>query len=493
MNMIAYIVLPLSGVLLGALLVWWMGHRERLQQQSLQAELVTLQGRHQEQALQQVRLSERLEQLQKERDALLLLKSLPEQLAARQAEAESLNSRLLALQQEKLELLQERQQLELHGRQQAAQLAELETRLGTAREQMVAEKKLMQEAEQAMAARFENLAQKIFDEKSQKFTEQNKSGLDGLLSPLREQLKDFREKVEGAYNHEARERFALKEQLERLESLNRQISDDASNLARALKGDKKLQGNWGEVILSRVLEESGLRLGHEYETQFATRNEDGDRLLPDVIVRLPENRDIVIDAKVSLVDYERYCTEEDPAEKERALKAHVQALRNHVKRLSEKAYENLPDLRTLDFVFIFMPVEAAFMLAVEHDAQLFREAFDRKIIIVSPTTLLATLRTVESIWRYERQNRNAEEIARQAGALHDKFVGFMETLKSVGDHIGRSQSAYEKAFRQLADGRGNLISSTLRLEKLGAKTRKKLADNLLPEDEGEEEEVDAGE
>jgi DNA recombination protein RmuC len=364
----------------------------------------------------------------------------------------------------------------------AVERVRLEEKLLAGRDQLEAERRLLASAEQQFSARFENLAQKIFEEKSQKFTEQNKTGLDSLLNPLREQLKDFREKVDNAYGVEARERFALKEQLTRLEGLNKQISDDAINLTRALKGDRKLQGNWGEMILERVLEESGLRKGHEYETQFSTRNDDGQRLIPDVIVRLPENRDIVIDAKVSLVAYERYCSNDDASEKEVALKAHVQSLRNHIRLLSDKGYENLAELRTLDFVFIFMPIEAAFMLAVEADAALFREAFDRRIIIVSPTTLLATLRTVESIWRHERQNQNAEEIARQAGDLHDKFVGFIDTLKRVGEHIERSQQAYETAFKQLGEGKGNLVSRTVRLQKLGAKTKKQMPAEFIDTD-----------
>jgi DNA recombination protein RmuC len=360
---------------------------------------------------------------------------------------------------------------------------ELETRLQAEREQLEARMGFIKEQEHSLRLQFEQLATRIFDEKSQKFTEQNRTGLDTLLSPLREQLKDFREKVETTYGNEARERFALKEQLTRLESLNRQISDDASNLTKALKGDKKLQGNWGEVILSRVLEESGLREGHEYETQVSVTDEDGQRRLPDVIVHLPENRDIVVDAKVSLVDYERYCASDDEAERERALKAHTNALRNHIKLLSEKRYEDLPGLRTLDFVFLFMPVEAAFMLAVEHDASLFREAFDKKIIIVSPTTLLATLRTVESIWRYERQNRNAEKIAKEAGLLHDKFANLLEHLDGLGKALDRSQEQYRKTVSSLT-GHGGLIGKVDSLKKLGAKTKKSLPLEKLDIDAG---------
>lgn len=373
---------------------------------------------------------------------------------------------------------EERRQLERALRERDTRLAETETRLQAEREQIEEKLRFAREQEQSLKLQFEQLATKIFEEKSRTFTEQNKTGLDGLLNPLREQLKDFREKVENTYSNEARERFALKEQIVRLEGLNRQISDDASNLARALKGDKKMQGNWGEVILARVLEESGLREGHEYLTQFSARDEDGRLRIPDAIVRLPENRDIVIDSKVSLNDYVLYCAAEDPAERERLLKSHAVAVRNHIKALSEKRYEDLPELRTLDFVFLFMPVEAAFMLAVEQDPALFREAFDRKIIIVSPTTLLATLRTVESIWRYERQNQNAEKIAKEAGALHDKFAVLIGHLDDLGRAIERSQESYRKTLGSLT-GHGGLVGKVENLRKLGAKTKKSLSSPRL--------------
>lgn len=364
------------------------------------------------------------------------------------------------------------QQKAVHERD--TRLAEVEARLRAEREQLNAQLQFIKSQEQALKLQFEQLATRIFEEKSQKFSEQNKNGLDTLLTPLREQLKEFREKVETTYQNEARERFALKEEITRLESLNRQISDDASNLAKALKGDKKLQGNWGEIILVRVLEESGLRKDHEYITQFSVRNDEGQRRVPDAIVRLPEGRDIIIDSKVSLNDYVLYCATEDAAERDRLLKLHTLAVRNHIRSLSEKRYEDLPELRTLDFVFLFMPVEAAFMLAVEQDPGLFREAFDSKIIIVSPTTLLATLRTVESIWRYERQNLNAEQIAKEAGLLHDKFVTLLGHLDDLGRAIERSQDSYRRSLASL-NGHGGLIGKVDKLRQLGAKTKKSLS------------------
>ncbi|MGB4342493.1 MAG: DNA recombination protein RmuC [Moraxellaceae bacterium] len=468
------------GALAGALAVF-LWRQARIT--ALQLEQQRLLDAAQANAVTTAREQMRAQQLEQELLVLAALKSLPATLAAAEA-------RLVAQQEQEKQLLvrlqqgdEERRRLELTLRERDARLAELDTRLQAEREQLESRMAFVKEQEQTLRLQFEQLATRIFEEKSQKFTEQNRTGLDTLLSPLREQLKDFREKVETTYGNEARERFALKEQLTRLEGLNRQISDDASNLTKALKGDKKLQGNWGEVILSRVLEESGLREGHEYVTQFSVTDEEGQRRLPDVIVRLPENRDIVIDAKVSLVDYERYCSSEDENERERALKAHTSALRNHIRLLSEKRYEDLPGLRTLDFVFLFMPVESAFMLAVEHDPALFREAFDKKIIIVSPTTLLATLRTVESIWRYERQNRNAEQIAKEAGQLHDKFAMLLDHLDGLGKALDRSQEQFRKTVSSLS-GHGGLVGRVEKLKKLGAKAKKALPLEKLDLDAG---------
>lgn len=468
------------GALAGALAVF-LWRQARIT--ALQLEQQRLLDAAQANAVTTAREQMRAQQLEQELLVLAALKSLPATLAAAEA-------RLVAQQEQEKQLLvrlqqgdEERRRLELTLRERDARLAELDTRLQAEREQLESRMAFVKEQEQTLRLQFEQLATRIFEEKSQKFTEQNRTGLDTLLSPLREQLKDFREKVETTYGNEARERFALKEQLTRLEGLNRQISDDASNLTKALKGDKKLQGNWGEVILSRVLEESGLREGHEYVTQFSVTDEEGQRRLPDVIVRLPENRDIVIDAKVSLVDYERYCSSEDESERERALKAHTSALRNHIRLLSEKRYEDLPGLRTLDFVFLFMPVESAFMLAVEHDPALFREAFDKKIIIVSPTTLLATLRTVESIWRYERQNRNAEQIAKEAGLLHDKFAMLLDHLDGLGKALDRSQEQFRKTVSSLS-GHGGLVGRVEKLKKLGAKAKKALPLEKLDLDAG---------
>ena len=281
---------------------------------------------------------------------------------------------------------------------------------------------LLEQARAQLSVEFTALANRIFQENTDRFARESKTTLDLTLTPLREQLAEFRRRVDEVYTGDSEGRVKLLHEIGALKELNRQMSDEALNLTRALKGDSKMQGGWGEVILERVLEESGLHKGREYDTQVTIRDAEGQRRIPDVIVRLPEGRDVVIDAKVSLRDYERYCSATDEDLRSAALRAHVGALRNHIETLSVKDYQDLEGLRTLDFVLVFVPIEAAFITALEQEPALFRRAYDRNIIMVSPTTLLATLRTVQSIWRYERQSRNAEEIARGAGALHDQFA-----------------------------------------------------------------------
>lgn len=366
-----------------------------------------------------------------------------------------------------------------------AQLAALQSQLDQQRLQADEKIALLQNAKLQLTSEFENLANKIFEEKAQRFNQNSQQSLVGTLNPLREQLTEFKRKVEEVYDKESRERVSLAAELGQLKELNRQMSEDAHNLTRALKGDNKVQGNWGEVILERVLEESGLTKGREYETQVSLKSEHGQRR-PDVIVRLPEQRDIIIDAKVSLVHYEQYCSAEDDAERRQALKLHAASVREHIKGLSLKEYENLPEVRTLDFVFIFIPIEAAFLAAFEQDQAMFRDAYDKNVIVVSPTTLLATLRTVQSIWRYENQNKNAEEIARQAGAMHDKFVAFVDDIEKIGEHLQRASKSNEEALKKLSSGRGNLIGSTQRLASLGAKTKKSLAPRLTDNENDED-------
>lgn len=314
----------------------------------------------------------------------------------------------------------------------------------------------------------------FLQEKGQDFSRQNTETLETILNPLRERLKDFEKKVEDSHKEGRDRHVELKTQIEGLLGMNRQLSQEAQNLASALKGENKASGNWGEIVLERVLEMSGLERGREYEVQQGYTNEDGQRKLPDAVVHLPERRHLVIDSKVSLVAYDRYCSAGNPEDAAAELQAHIQSVRQHVRNLAEQRYQDLPGLRSPDFVFLFMPVEPAFILAVKEEPQLFQQAFERNIVIVSPSTLLATLRTVANIWKQEYRSRNAEEIARLGGALYDKFVGFLEDLNAVGDGLSKAQDRFEEARKKLRTGKGNLIGSVERLRIQGAKAKKQI-------------------
>ena len=326
---------------------------------------------------------------------------------------------------------------------------------------------------------FENLANKIFEEKGNKFSEQNKEKLSEILNPLKEKISEFEKKVEETNKESIRGHASLKEQLQMLKEMNQQITLEAKNLTTALKGQSKTQGNWGEFILESILEKSGLVKGREYVVQESITAESGRRFQPDVIIKLPENKSIVIDSKVSLVGYEKFVSSEDEHEKQLALREHINSIRSHIKNLSGKNYQNLYQLESLDFVLMFMPIEPAFAVAVQSDASLFTDAFEQNIVIVSPSTLLATLRTISSIWRQENQNKNAIEIARQSGEMLDKFAAFVDDLISVGKGLVATKDNYDKAMNKLTEGRGNLISRTEKIKKLGAKASKSLPPGIL--------------
>jgi len=358
-----------------------------------------------------------------------------------------------------------------------SQITELQVRLSSERKVSEEKSQLFNQARDQLKQDFQHLANQIFEDKSSKFSINSKESIGQILNPLREQLGDFKRKVEDVYDKETRDRQALYQQIEHLKQLNQQMSQDAINLTQALKGDSKIQGNWGEVILERVLEESGLRKGYEYETQVSL-TQQGKRYQPDVIVRLPEEKDMIIDAKVSLTGYERYCSGSGQDNREQYLIEHVQSIRNHIRGLSQKAYEKLDNIRTLDFVLLFIPVEGAFLLALEHDQSLFRYAFQRNIILVSPTTLLVTLRTVQNIWRFEQQNQNAKAIAGRGAELYDKFVNFVESMDDLGKHLDRAQNAYDDSYKRLSTGKGNLVNQAMALTKLGVNGKKKLSPEL---------------
>jgi len=326
---------------------------------------------------------------------------------------------------------------------------------------------------------FRLIANELLDEKSKKFTETNKDNIDSILKPLREKLLEFEQKVEHTHKDSIQFNAALKQQITDLKELNLQMTKEATNLTRALKGDTKAQGNWGEFILESLLEKSGLTKDREYRVQVSMTNEDGRRLQPDVIINLPDNKSIIVDAKVSLVAYERFVTSEDEILKAHALKEHIQSIRNHMRGLSEKNYQHLYHLQSLDFVLLFVPIEPAFSLALQHENSLFNDAYDRNIVIVSPTTLLVTLRTISNIWKQEYQNRNVLEIAKLGGDMYDKFEGFSKDLIDVGKRIEDSKKSYEGAMNKLISGKGNLVRQAQRLKELGAKASKSLPENLL--------------
>lgn len=346
-------------------------------------------------------------------------------------------------------------------------------------ERLSQQKQEFEELNKRFNSEFENLANRILEEKSKTFTEKNRENLDAILNPLRERIKDFEEKVERNYGEEKKEKAELKGEIRKLMELNQRISEEANNLATALKGDAKKQGNWGELILERIMESSGLRKDLEYRTQFSTSGEDGNILRPDVVVLLPDDRHIVIDSKVSLVAYDRYVNSDDPDEQERQLKLHIDSVKMHVKTLHEKAYQRGRDIRSPDFVLMFMPIESSFSQAVKADNELFTFAWDKQVVIVSPSTLLATLRTISAIWKQERQTQNARDIADRGAALYDKFVGFIEDLQRIGRSLDAGQKAYVEATRKLSEGPGNLVRQTEEMRRLGLKAKKSIPRELL--------------
>jgi len=336
----------------------------------------------------------------------------------------------------------------------------------------------LEKRQEALRKDFELLATKILDEKSEKFTLQNKENIKNILNPLQEKIKTFEEKVDLTQKESISMHSALKEQLLGLKDLNQQMTKEATNLTRALKGDSKMQGNWGELVLERVLEKSGLEKDREYFVQQSFTLPDGSRVLPDVVLHLPDGKKMIIDSKVSLTDYERLVNADDD-DKPQFLKAHVNSIRKHVDQLSEKNYQDLYDIESPDFVLMFIPIEPAFAVVVNEDNSIYNKAFEKNIVIVTPSTLLATLRTIDSMWNNEKQQQNAIEIARQAGALYDKFEGLVSDLTGVGKKIDAAKSDYSAAMNKLVDGKGNLISSVEKLKKMGAKAKKALPEAIL--------------
>jgi DNA recombination protein RmuC len=350
-------------------------------------------------------------------------------------------------------------------------------------EKLESQKAELEELQKKFTTEFENIANKILRENSREFTFLNQKNIHEILLPLKDKIEKFEKKVEDTYEKGLRDQTDLKAELKKLHEVNTRISEEANSLTRALRSDTKKMGNWGELILDRILEQSGLEKGKEYFSQLSAKAEDGSTLRPDVVVMLPEKKHIIIDSKVSLVAYDRYVNTGDETEKERFLKAHIDSIREHVRGLSEKSYTDIPDLDSPDFVLLFMPLESAFSLALQNEPDLFHFAWQRRIIMVSPTTLLATLKTIESIWKHEKQTQNAMEIARQGTSLYEKFYNFINDLERVGNQINTLQSTYQEAHKKLTSGKGNLVRQAEKLKELGIKTEKSLTGKLLADNE----------
>ncbi|MGB5460126.1 MAG: DNA recombination protein RmuC [Eudoraea sp.] len=374
--------------------------------------------------------------------------------------------------------IEETSELRSQKEQLGIQISRYEAEMENLQQKNTEQKADVEKLQEKFTKEFENLANRILDVKSEKFTKQNKENIENILNPLKEKIKTFEDKVEKSQKENISIHSSLKEQLLNLQSQNLKITQEAENLTKALKGDSKMQGNWGELVLERVLEKSGLEKDREYSVQQSFTREDGSRVLPDVIINLPDGKKMVVDSKVSLTAYERYINAEEEFQ-EKFLKEHIGSIKNHVDQLSSKKYEDLYEMESPDFVLMFIPIEPAFAIAINNDNSIYNKAFEQNIVIVTPSTLLATLRTIDSMWNNEKQQRNAIEIARQAGALYDKFEGFISDLTKVGKKMDEAKFEYKGAMNKLVEGRGNIITSIEKLKKMGAKAKKSLPEKYL--------------
>lgn len=402
---------------------------------------------------------------------------------------EKINGLLQQIEQLKLQVnqtAQERETIRTEKETLVIQLSKKETDFENLWERNKEQKEEVEKLQEKFTKEFENLANKILEEKTTKFTEQNKENLKNILSPLQDKIQLFEKKVEDTHKESIDYHAALRQQILGLREMNEQMSKETLNLTKALKGDNKMQGNWGELILERVLEKSGLEKGREYEVQQSFTTEEGNRVQPDVVINLPDGKKMIVDSKVTLTAYEKYINEEDDNLKSQFLKEHLISLKRHIDQLSEKNYHDLYQMESPDFVLLFIPIETAFALALNEDTTLYNKAFEKNIVIVTPSTLLATLRTIDSMWTNQKQQENAVEIARQAGALYDKFHGLLSDLISVGKKMDDAKAGYSDAMNKLIDGKGNLIISVEKLKKMGAKAKKALPENILSRAEKEE-------
>ncbi|KAA6043691.1 DNA recombination protein RmuC [Pantoea sp. Bo_7] len=462
-QLIITLVLALAGLGIGWLLAQL---RAGQQHASLTAEhrLLEAAQQRQQREQEQLQLRQREQELRQLHGTLSGAQERLQQLDYWRAESEQLSREL-------------RNQLEVNSAQEA-ELREVTIRLEETRFAAEEKQRLLTSSEQRLSAQFENLANRIFENSGRRVDEQNRQSLNSLIAPLRDQLDGFRRQVNESFGQEARERHTLTYEIRQLQQLNAQMAQEALNLTKALKGDNKIQGNWGEVVLSRVLEASGLREGYEYETQVNIALEQG-RMQPDVIVRLPQGKDVVVDAKMTLVAYERYFNAEDDAARELAIQDHVAAMRGHIRLLGRKDYQQLPGLRSLDYVLMFIPVEPAFLLAIDRQPELISEALQQNIMLVSPTTLLVALRTINNLWRYEHQSRNAQRIADRAARLYDKMRLFVDDMSGIGHNLDKAQQSYQQAMKKLAEGRGNLIAQSEAFKSLGVEVKRPINPQLV--------------
>lgn len=419
--------------------------------------------------------------------------SIAQKITQKDQELQQLNRQLAASDEKNIHLAQwkeeyERLDQELRtqrdiNREQEAELREVITRFEQSQLANEEKQRILQNSEQRLTAQFENLANRIFEQNERRASEQQQKSLLAMLSPFREQLEGFRQQVQQSFGEEAKERHTLAYEIRQLQQLNNQMTKEAVNLTRALKGDNKIQGNWGETILTRILEVSGLREGSEFETQVSINTSYNSRYQPDVIIHLPEGKDVVVDAKMSLVSYEHYFNSEDPHEQQQALKNHVASIRNHMRMLSRKDYHQLPGIRSLDYVLMFIPIEPAYLLALKEAPELLDEGIKQNIMLVCPSTLLVAVRTINNIWRYERQGQNAQEIANRAAKMYDKLRLFVDDMQVLGTSLDKANNTYLSAMKRLAQGRGNLISQAESFKELGVEIKQPIPPQLVERSE----------
>lgn len=455
---------------------WWVKQKMRLELQRQEQELETEKQLHQKTAEQLASAQQDLDELDNARDqSAFELKQTHGKMLVAMEKLRQLDS----LRQEKQALATTVDQLRRELAEAQASQREQDARHHQAQQASEEKLALLENAEQRLKQQFEHLANQLFENKTAKVDQQNRQSLEGLLNPLKDQIEGFKKQVSDSFGHEAKERHTLVHELRNLQKLNEQMAQEALNLTQALKGDNKQQGNWGEVVLARVLAESGLREGHEYQTQVSLQDEAGKRYQPDAIVHLPHDKQVVVDSKMALVAYERYFHADTDSERDAALSEHLLALRAHIKGLSQKDYQKLKGIQSLDYVLMFVPVEPAFQVAIQADPSLVKDAMRHNIIIVSPTTLLVALRTIDNLWRNDRQNQNAQIIAERAAKLYDKLRLFLTDMESLGGALDKANQNFQGAMNKLATGRGNVVRQAESFKDLGVEVKRSIPDTLL--------------